>query len=152
MRTPSGTRSVCAALTLLVDGQCSVCAREVRLLQRLDRGRGILSFEDISSPRIESAAWGVTLDEAMATMHAYTPEGTKVTGMAVFRRAYALVGWGWVWAPTGWPVLRPCFDALYRVFARNRLRWFARCTGGSCAIRGAHPTSPPAPNAPARDA
>lgn len=132
-----------ASLTLLIDGQCSVCTREVRLLKRLDRGRGILAFEDISGPRFDGAAWGVTRDQAMSEMHAFASDGDKLTGMEVFRRAYALVGWGWLWAPTGWPVLRPIFDALYRLFSRNRVKWFggARCEGGACAVRRQHPSS-----------
>ncbi|QYK48413.1 MAG: DUF393 domain-containing protein [Phycisphaeraceae bacterium] len=128
------TENACAALTLLIDGGCSLCAREVRLLKRLDRGRGILAFEDISGPHFVASDWGVTHEEAMAQMHAYTSDGDKVIGMEVFRRAYALVGWGWLWAPTGWPILRPAFDALYRLFARNRVRWFSRCSNGSCAM------------------
>lgn len=70
----------------------------------------------------------------MAEMHAFTGDGRVVRGMEVFRLAYRAVGWGWVWAPTGWPILRPIFDALYRVFARNRLRWFSRCEGGVCGV------------------
>jgi hypothetical protein len=26
-----------------------------------------------------------------------------------------------VLAPTGWPILRPCFDFLYNIFARYRI-------------------------------
>ena len=125
-----------AALTLLVDGQCSVCSREMRLLRRLDRGRGVLAFEDIGGPHFNASDWGITMDQAMSEMHAFTSDGDRITGMEVFRRAYGLVGWGWLWAPTGWPVLRPLFDALYRVFARNRVRWFGRCRDGACAIAG----------------
>ncbi len=152
MSTRAHTEGRSADLTLLIDGGCSVCAREVRLLRRLDRGRGILAFEDISAKHFAAADWGVTHEQALAQMHAFTSDGDKLTGMEVFRRAYALVGWGWLWAPTGWPLLRPLFDAMYRVFARNRVRWFSRCEGGACGIRGVHPAATPAPNAPAADA
>ncbi len=46
--------------------------------------------------------------------------------MEVFRRAYGAVGLGWLPAPSRWPGLRQLFDAAYRVFARNRLRWTGR--------------------------
>lgn len=141
-----------ADVTLLIDGQCSVCAKEVRLLRWLDRGRGRLAFVDISSPTFAAAEFGLTLDRAMAEMHAFGSDGALITGMEVFRRAYRAVGWGWVWAPTGWPVLRPLFDAMYRVFARNRVRWFSRCEGGVCGIRAARPASTPASNAHGPDA
>lgn len=151
--TPQPTfQSPHADVTLLIDGQCSVCAKEVRLLRWLDRGRGRLAFIDISSPAFVAGEFGLTLDRAMAEMHAFGRDGALITGMEVFRRAYRAVGWGWVWAPTGWPVLRPMFDAMYRVFARNRVRWFSRCESGVCGIRGAHPAAAPAPNAPAADA
>jgi len=38
----------------------------------------------------------------------------------VLRLAYDAAGIGWVLRPTGWPMLRPLFDAGYRVFARHR--------------------------------
>ncbi len=81
----------------------------------------------------------------MAEMHAFGRDGDLITGMEVFRRAYRAVGWGWVWAPTGWPLLKPAFDALYRAFARNRVRWFSRCDTGACGIRGSGPKGPPTP-------
>ncbi len=41
-------------------------------------------------------------------------------------------------APTGWPVLRCFFDALYEWFARNRVRlgrFFGRkCASGTCTV------------------
>jgi predicted DCC family thiol-disulfide oxidoreductase YuxK len=55
-----------------------------------------------------------------------------------FRQAYRAVGLGWVLAPTGWPLLRPAFDALYRIFARHRVRMgrvFGRpCAGDRCSL------------------
>ena len=59
-----------------------------------------------------------------------------IEGMEVFRRAYAAVGLGWLLAPSRWPVVGLLFDAAYRVFARNRLRWTGRaaiaCEAGHC--------------------
>ena len=77
-----------------------------------------------------------TMDELMGAIHGVMPDGTNVTGMEVFRRAYAAVGLGWLLAPTGWPGLRPLFDRFYRWFARNRLRLPGRragaCDGDRC--------------------
>jgi predicted DCC family thiol-disulfide oxidoreductase YuxK len=39
----------------------------------------------------------------------------------VFRQAYGLVGLGWLYAPSRWPLLRPLVDALYGLWARWRL-------------------------------
>jgi predicted DCC family thiol-disulfide oxidoreductase YuxK len=118
-------------LTLLIDGECPLCRHEARLLGRLDRGRGRLALVDIADPDFDPAPLGRTLDDVMGSIHAVRPDGSLVTGMEAFRRAYAAVGLGWLLAPTAWPVLRPAFDAAYRFFAKHRLRITGR--GGACA-------------------
>jgi predicted DCC family thiol-disulfide oxidoreductase YuxK len=131
------------AITVLVDGACPLCRREADLMMRLDGGRGRLAIVDIAAPGFDPALYGRTIAELMGTIHGVVGPGPGatdgarpelVTGMEVFRRAYGAVGWGWLLAPTGWPVLRPLFDWLYTVFARHRLRLTGRaaCAGGSC--------------------
>ena len=110
------------AFTILIDGDCPLCRREAALLARMDRGRGVLRQIDIAAPDFDPTSFGVTMHDVMGTIHGVGPDGRMMTGMEVFRRAYAAVGWGWLLAPTGWVVLRPIFDALYRLFARVRLR------------------------------
>jgi predicted DCC family thiol-disulfide oxidoreductase YuxK len=125
---------------LLYDGECPLCAREVALLRRLDRGRGRLALEDIAAPDFDPARYGVSRAQLMARIHGALPDGSLVEGVEVFRRAWAAVGLGWLVAPTAWPGLRPLFDAAYRVFARNRLRWTGRqasaCADDRCGARG----------------
>jgi predicted DCC family thiol-disulfide oxidoreductase YuxK len=36
------------------------------------------------------------------------------------------VGWGWLYAPTAWPLIGPLVDALYGLWARWRLRLTGR--------------------------
>ena len=106
-------------------------------MARLDRGRGRLRIVDIAAEGFDAGAYGLTQDGVMGSIHGVTAGGEVVTGMEVFRRAYGAVGWGWLWAPTGWPLLRPMFDVLYRWFARNRLRLTGRggeCAGGRCGV------------------
>jgi len=117
--------------TVLIDGACPLCRAEGRLLARLDRGRGRLALVDVSDAGFDASAYGTTYAEVMGEIHGVGADGELTTGMEVFRRAYAAVGWGWLWAPTGWPVLRPVFDALYRWFARRRL-WLTGRGGESC--------------------
>jgi predicted DCC family thiol-disulfide oxidoreductase YuxK len=119
-------------IKLLHDGLCPVCSREVRLLRRLDRGRGKIAFEDIAAPGFAPERYGLTLPQVVGSMHAIRPDGTVVRAMEVFREAYALVGLGWLLAPTRWPLLRPLFDRLYRIFARFRPR-LSRFNSGACA-------------------
>ncbi len=122
-----------APLTILVDGACPLCQREARLLARLDRGRGNLTFIDISEPGFDASRYGLSPEQVHAEIHALRADGTILRGMPVFRAAYRAVGWGWILAPTGWPVLRTLFDAAYRWFARNRHRLTRRpCSDGAC--------------------
>jgi len=125
-------------ITFLHDGECPLCAREVAMLRRLDRGRGRLAFDDIAAPGFDASRYGRSQAELMARIHGVLPDGTLIEGVEVFRRAYAAVGLGWLVAPTRWPLLRPLSDAAYRWFARNRLRLTGRneaCTTDRCAVR-----------------
>ena len=111
-----------AELTLLFDGACPLCLREVETLRRRDQGRGRLAFVDVDDPAYDPARHGgITYAEAMGRMHALRADGQVIRDVEVFRQAYALVGLGWLYAPTRWPLLRPLVDALYGLWARWRL-------------------------------
>lgn len=116
-------------IRVLHDGDCPLCSREVRFLERRDRGRGLIQFEDIADPSFDAGIYGLEADQVMARIHGVLPDGTVIEGVEVFRRAYASVGLGWLLAPTRWIGLRRLADLGYRIFARNRLRW----TGRECA-------------------
>ncbi len=125
-------------LTLLIDGECPLCKREVAWLGRRDT-RDRLRFVDIAGADFDPAPYGKTLDELMGSIHAVTAGGETVTGVEVFRRAYRAIGLGWLVAPTAWPILRPIFDALYRAFAKVRPRLQrggkgANCDTGRCNV------------------
>jgi len=135
-------------ITFLHDGDCPLCAREVAMLRRLDRGRGRLAFDDIAATGFDAGRYGSTHEQLMARIHGVLPDGTLVEGVEVFRRAYAAVGLGWLVAPTRWPVVRPLADAAYRWFARNRLRLTGRgevCSSDRCAVHAPGAGDPPLP-------
>ncbi len=113
-------------IRVLIDGDCPLCSREMRLLERLDRGRGRLEFEDIAAPDFDAAVYGLDDQAVMDRIHGVLPDGTVIEGLEVFRRAYGAVGRGWILAPTRWWGLRRLADAAYRAFARNRLRLTGR--------------------------
>lgn len=123
---------------LLYDGACPFCRTEVGWLRRLDR-RGCLALEDIAAPDFDPSQYGRTLDELMGAMHGVFPDGRQTTGVETFRQAYRAIGLGWLVAPTGWPMLQPIFDLLYRLFARYRVslgqRFGRPCAAGRCAVR-----------------
>jgi predicted DCC family thiol-disulfide oxidoreductase YuxK len=131
-------------IAVLYDGDCPLCTREARWWERLDRGRGRVELVDIAAPDFDAQRYGLTQEDVMAQIHAILPDGTVLTGMAVFRKVYAALGWGWLVSPTGWWPLKPIFDALYRWFARNRLRLTGRSDcGAACDVdaRRSQPTT-----------
>ena len=115
------------ALTLLYDGGCPLCLREVELLGRKDRQRHgeqlKLAFVDIDQADYNPDSYaGISYREAMGRIHAIDADGAVLRDVEVFRRAYDLIGLGWLYAPTQWPLLRPMTNLAYGIWADMRLR------------------------------
>ena len=131
-------------ITLLLDGGCALCAREGRFIQRLDKGRGRVGFVDIAAAGFDPERFGRTREQVMAQIHGVLADGTVITGVEVFRRAYRAVGKGWLIGWTAWWPFRPAVDLCYRWFARHRLRISSiaarvmgqppPCPDGACAV------------------
>jgi len=120
------------AIEMFYDGECPLCLRETRLLQRLDRHQR-LRFTNISAANFDAASVGKTQDELMAEMHGRLPDGIWVTGVEVFRRLYSAVGFGSVVWLTRLPIIKQLLDVGYFFFAKYRLRLTGRCDG-KCSI------------------
>ena len=133
----SGVGPASWEVKILFDGDCPLCAREIRALRRLDR-KGRLAFEDIAAPDFDARRYGLDQATVMARIHGVLADGTVVEGLELFRRAYGAVGLGWLLAPSRWPILSRLFEAAYDWFARNRLRLTGRagedCADGRCAL------------------
>jgi predicted DCC family thiol-disulfide oxidoreductase YuxK len=118
------------------DGWCNACIKSADLFTKLDRNRGLLICVDFRSddPLIKHA--GANLQTLAASLHTLTPDGTLHAGPAAIRQAFNQLGNNHAAAWTAWPIIKPVFDLGYRIFARNRLRWFAnhKCKDGSCTI------------------
>lgn len=136
--SPTSNLATSPSFTILIDGLCPLCRIEGDMLKNLDRNRGKLKVLDFTQPDINLSDFGLTYDQVMGQIHGINARGEISTGIGVFREAYKTVGWGWLWAPTGWPLLKPLFDRLYIWFAKNRLRLTGRkdeCPDGRCAIK-----------------
>jgi predicted DCC family thiol-disulfide oxidoreductase YuxK len=109
-------------LEVYYDEGCPLCRREVAMLRAMDRGRKI-HFIDLESLDPNE---GPGREALMAEIHARTADGQWITGVEVFRKMYEAVG-----IPMGLTRIGPiakALDAIYAVFARNRLRLTGRCT------------------------
>jgi predicted DCC family thiol-disulfide oxidoreductase YuxK len=126
------------ALTLLFDGACPLCRREVESLRARDQGRGLIRFVDIDAADYDPVAHaGISYREAMGRIRAISADGRVIKDVAVFREAYRVVGWGWLYAPTAWPLIGPLVDALYGLWAHWRLRLTGRGDLNTlCDLRG----------------
>jgi predicted DCC family thiol-disulfide oxidoreductase YuxK len=130
-----------AELTLLYDGACPLCRREVDALRRRDRrlhgDTPRLAFSDIDRADYDPECHGgISYRQAMGRIHGITADGTVLRDLAVFRGAYTLVGLGWLYAATRWPVVGPLANGLYGLWAGQRLRFTGRADLESlCAAR-----------------
>lgn len=109
-------------IKLLYDGECPLCMREVNFLRKRDAGRGLVMFVDIADDNYTPEAHGgVDFETAMGRIHAVLPDGTLIKNVEVFRRVYEILGMGWIYAATKWPIISPIVDTLYRIWADWRL-------------------------------
>jgi predicted DCC family thiol-disulfide oxidoreductase YuxK len=114
-------------IRLLYDGACPLCLREVNFLRRQDRGRGLVTFVDIAAVDYDPVAnGGVDFATAMGRIHAIRADGQVIKNVEVFRQVYQVLGMGWVYAATRWPVIGPLVDWLYDFWADRRLAWTGR--------------------------
>ena len=122
----SMSRSDQPDLTLLFDGGCPLCVREVRFLRGRDRHQRI-AFVDIDAPDYDPMAYAdITYRMAMGRIHALKSNGDVLQDIAVFREAYRLIGLGWLYAPTRWPFVAPLANLAYGFWASKRLQWTGR--------------------------
>eukprot|EP00467_Chlorarachnion_reptans_P021160 CAMPEP_0114513006 /NCGR_PEP_ID=MMETSP0109-20121206/15307_1 /TAXON_ID=29199 /ORGANISM="Chlorarachnion reptans, Strain CCCM449" /LENGTH=165 /DNA_ID=CAMNT_0001692785 /DNA_START=318 /DNA_END=815 /DNA_ORIENTATION=+ len=111
-------------IRLLYDGDCPLCEREVDMLRRRsDERGGTIDFVDIASKTYSPAEnKDIDFETAMTKIHGILPNGSVVTDIEAFKKAYEAVGLGWVYAFTQVPPLRVVAEVLYNIWARNRLR------------------------------
>lgn len=121
------------AIEVFFDGECPLCTREISLLRRLDTHSRI-RFTNIAASTFEPASLGLDLATLMAVIHGRLPSGELVTGVEVFRRLYAAVGFERLVSLSRLPVIRQLLDALYARFAKNRLRLTGRCDQSTCDL------------------
>jgi predicted DCC family thiol-disulfide oxidoreductase YuxK len=113
------------------DGDCPLCMREIRFLQRLDR-RAQIRFTNIAEPEFDAAKLGIDHATLMRKIHGRSSNGRWFEGVEVFRQLYEAVGFRRLVAASRAPGIAQLLDVGYEVFAKNRLRLTGRCDADSC--------------------
>lgn len=108
-------------LTVLYDGACPLCRREIGLYQRLGE-QAPLRFCDISQPGRGSALpSGLTREQLLARFHVQRADGVVFSGAAAFVQLWAsLPGWRWLARLARLPGMLWLMERFYRGFLRLR--------------------------------
>lgn len=104
--------------TLLYDGHCPLCSREIRWLRSRDQTAAI-KFQDIHEPDFKDHT-PLPLATLMAQIHGIDHNGRLLVGIDVFEVVYRLVGLNFLAAPLSWRLTRPIMKMLYWAFAKYR--------------------------------
>ncbi len=115
------------------DGDCPLCMREIRMLQRKDTESRI-QFTDIAGPGFRAADYGRTQDDFMAKIHGRLGDGTWIEGPEVFRQLYAAIGFKRLANLSRAPGIDQAVGLAYQLFAKNRLKLTGRCTPEGCTV------------------
>ncbi len=119
---PDLTDNPCPALTVLYDGACPLCRREIAVYQGLRpiAPAQTLKFSDISRADTVLPPGGVRSDY-MARFHVQRSDGQILSGAAAFVALWAtLPGWRYLALAARLPGATPALELTYRAFLRIR--------------------------------
>jgi predicted DCC family thiol-disulfide oxidoreductase YuxK len=139
-------------LTLYFDGDCPLCAREIRLLRQHAAEHRLL-FVDISRDEFDATALGCTFEQMQSLLHGRFADGQWVTGLDATLWSWRAAGLGFWATPLTWRALRPLLELGYRLFCRLRpaLAWLPhpdggrRCVDNQCVVPESKPSHKEAP-------
>lgn len=116
------------ALTVLYDGACPLCRREIGVYQGQASAQSVC-FADVSDEALPLPP-GTTREQLMARFHVRLADGALVSGAAAFLALWAaLPGWRWLAYLGRLPGAGWLMERSYRLFLRGRprlQRWAAR--------------------------
>ena len=117
-----------APLTVLYDGACPVCRREIAVYRGL-RPNTPLCFADVSDAALPLPP-GITRAQLLARFHVRERDGQLRSGAAAFLALWAaLPGWRWLALAGRLPGMAWAMERTYRLFLRWRptlQRWALR--------------------------
>jgi predicted DCC family thiol-disulfide oxidoreductase YuxK len=133
------------ALTVLYDGACPLCRREIDLYRGLD-ARTPVCFADVSDPAAPLPGVGLTRPQLLARFHVQKGDGTVLSGAAAFIALWAaLPGWRWLARAAQLPGAAWMLERAYRLFLHLRpaLQGLAARWERRAATSDHPPTRPP---------
>ena len=110
------------ALTVLYDGACPLCRREIAVYQGLQpiKAGQTLKFADVSRADCPLPAGGQRSDY-MARFHVQRADGQVLSGAAAFVALWAtLPGWRYLAMAASLPGATPALELVYKLFLRVR--------------------------------
>jgi 3-demethoxyubiquinol 3-hydroxylase len=117
---PAGAET--SALTVLYDGGCPLCRREIALYRELP-AREAVHYLDISTASAAQLPAGAAREALLARFHVRRADGRLVDGAAGFVALWAaLPGWRWLARVAALPGVTPVMELAYRGFLRLRPR------------------------------
>jgi len=99
---------------LYYDGKCSLCKKEITLLNKLKNSN--LELIDIWSVEIE-----IPRNDLLQILHLQTKEGSWKKGLEANIAAWQFTPIGLLWRPLQWPIIRVISNAVYLFWAKKRL-------------------------------
>ena len=106
-------------LTIFYDGQCPLCAAEMRQLAALDQQRR-LHLQDLHAPDFSRQYPHIDPVAADRVLHGQLADGTLLYGLDVTCKAWSLVGRHRWLQILRWPVIGWFANFGYLLFARYR--------------------------------
>jgi predicted DCC family thiol-disulfide oxidoreductase YuxK len=115
----TGTTPTSPALTVLYDGACPLCRREIGVYRNL-RSETSVCFADVSDASVSLPA-GTTRQQLLARFHVQRQDGVLLSGAQAFLALWAaLPGWRWLALAGRVPGVAWLMERAYRLFLRGR--------------------------------
>ncbi|MCU0963962.1 MAG: DUF393 domain-containing protein [Burkholderiaceae bacterium] len=117
------------ALTVLYDGACPLCRREIGLYRGLPSSTPVC-FADVSDAA-QPLPSGTTREQLLARFHVRAADGRLLSGAQAFLALWdTLPGWRWLARIGRLPGVAWLMERVYRLFLRLRpalQQWASRC-------------------------
>lgn len=110
-------------LTVLYDGECPLCRREIAYVKGLAerRSESALCFIDIASPTDQDARLAADRAKLLARFHVQRSDGSRLDGAAAFVAMWErLPGWRWLARLARLPGMLALLELAYRGFLQLR--------------------------------